>query len=444
MPPTGGQLRLPFLATIGSMGSSGGKLDVGAVVDRYEVVRLIGAGAMGEVYLAMHGFTKKAVALKVLRAGGARGAEQMRNEAVALCRVRHDHLVEVYDAGVAGVAVAGESVPLIWMAMELLEGESLRERIHREGAVRPGLALSWAAAVAEGLEVAHRESIVHRDLKPENVFLTKAGEVRVLDFGTVGMKGQIDAAAQGTVAYMAPEQLERAPVDARADIYALGLLLYEMLAGRHAFSGPDGGLGTTEQLVAMQLAAAPEPLTSFVGEEVWAVVARAVDKDPAGRFGTIAEMAAALRSVAQRYGHSGALRLSGSITGSGFTPTPTTRTPAPLEATPLPAASPPTSGVTGGTLAGLALVATAVGALAVVALRGPGVPELVEPRAPSAMSAPVEEPLEAPDTHEEVEKAVEDTAETAGPVEPEPSATRVPTVRLVVPKPSCKEIFGCP
>lgn len=446
----GGQPTGPKLASIGSiMGTSGGQLDVGAAVDRYEIVRLIGSGAMGEVYLAVHGFTKKAVALKVLRAGQAQGAEQMRTEAMALCRVHHDHLVEVYDAGLAEVAQPDGSRPsLIWMAMELLEGESLRERIHREGAVRPGLALSWAAAVAEGLEAAHAEGIVHRDLKPENVFLTKAGDVRVLDFGTVGMKGQVDAAAQGTVAYMAPEQLGREPVDARADVYALGILLYEMLAGRHPFSNPEGGLGTTEQLVAMQLTADPEPLEAFVGREVWSVVARAVDKVPDRRFGSMTEMGAALRGLARAYGgRAGALRLSGS--GSELTPPPMMQTPAPMGATPVPPHVP--AGVTGKALAGLALVATAVGALAVVALRPP--PVELEPKSPGVVVLPSDASTASGDA------AVPEGVATPSPaVDPEPSAAPeetaeptstaepvvVPTATVIRPRPKCKEIFGCP
>ncbi len=425
------------------MGTSGGQLDVGAAVDRYEVVRLIGSGAMGEVYLAMHGFTKKVVALKVLRAGQSQGAEQMRAEAMALCRVHHDHLVEVYDAGMADVALPDGSRPsLIWMAMELLEGESLRERVHREGAVRPGLALGWASAVAEGLEAAHAEGIVHRDLKPENVFLTKTGEVRVLDFGTVGMKGQVDATAQGTVAYMAPEQLGREPVDVRADVYALGILLYEMLAGRHPFSNPEGGLGTTEQLVAMQLTADPEPLETFVGQEVWSVIARAVDKDPGRRFASMAEMGAALRALAQAYGgRAGALRLSGH-SGSELTPPPMMQTPAPLGTTPLP---PNATGMTAKALAALALVATALGALTVVALRPPAE---VAPKGPGVVVFPADASTASGDDAipEDVTPEVEPEPPTVKTAEPLPTAGPVvePTGK-VWPKPKkCKEIFGCP
>ncbi len=249
------------------------------------------------MYEALHTFTQKPVALKVLKLAHTTKThlvEKMRAEAMVLCRVKHANLVEVYDAGI----VPHGGGQMIWMAMELLEGESLRERLSREGAVRPRLAFGWASQAATGLQVVHDAQVVHRDLKPENIFITKRGEIRVLDFGTAkfGFDHEKTAVSDrmGTLPYMSPEHISNTNVDHRTDIYALGIILYEMLAGMHPFADPQTRqLPPLDQLIGMHLAGEPAALPMF-GPEAWQLVQRAMSKEPSARFATMAEMARAL------------------------------------------------------------------------------------------------------------------------------------------------------
>jgi eukaryotic-like serine/threonine-protein kinase len=394
-----------------------GQLPSGSKCDRYEIVRLIGAGGMGEVYMALHEFTKKPVALKVLKvthAAKEQHVEKMRAEAMLLCRIKHKNLVEVYDAGIADVTIEGSPVPLIWMAMELLEGESFRERLHREGAIRPGLALEWTAQVADGVHAAHMAGVVHRDLKPENIFMTKKGEVRVLDFGTAkfqgfGHKKTMNTDRVGTVPYMSPEHLAGDDLDGRSDIYALGLILYEMLAGRHPFSNEQGAFPPMDQLIGMQLGGDPDSLAPYVGDDVWRVVERAVHKEVAARYPSMEAMGQACRAAAAPFGErTGALRLSGTAHRLGMSGLGASGvTPAPL-ATSTPGMPAPTTGVSGGALAVMALVAMGLGGAAVFAV-GAG-----EEVGAAVTTQPDAEPTSAPADADDAPVASKDPSEDAG------------------------------
>jgi serine/threonine protein kinase len=395
-----------------------GLLSPGSKCDRYDIVRLIGAGGMGEVYQAMHEFTKKPVALKVLKVSKEHHVEKMRTEAMVLCRIKHPNLVEVYDAGIADVQTARGPQSLIWMAMELLEGESLRERLVREGAVRPAMALEWIAQAAEGVQTAHDAKVIHRDLKPENVFLTKRGDVRVLDFGTAKFEGYGNMQTRagdsvGTIPYMSPEHIGGEELDGRSDVYALGFILYEMLAGRHPFSNAQGGFPPLETLLPMVIAGDPESLAHHVGAQVWEVVRRCLEKDKRARFGSMKEVAQAARHAAAAYGTDAsgvALRLSGNTdpatpflqSGYALTPPPVV-TPG---ATPVP--PPSRRGVSGWAIATMALVAALAGAAMVVATipKSVGRPETLAsggptiggPAPPASSSAVQSRPEPAPST----------------------------------------------
>jgi serine/threonine-protein kinase len=434
-----------------------GQLSPGTKVDRYEVVRLIGAGGMGEVYMALHEFTKKTVALKVLKithAAKEHHVEKMRAEAMVLCRIRHNNLVEVYDAGIADVETNSGPHPLIWMAMELLEGESLRERLLREGALRPALALEWVAQCADGVQAAHDAGVIHRDLKPENIFITKKGDIRVLDFGTAKFEGfghrkTTTNERVGTVPYMSPEHLGDEPLDGRTDVYALGLILYEMLAGRHPFSDERGAFPPMNALIGMQLGAEPESLAHHVGEQVWQLLIRAFAKERNQRFATMTELAQACRTAAAAYGESGALRLSGSNAnlavpvGVGTGPHPTLgssqQTPAPLARSGEHAAP---QGVTAGALAGMAAFAAVLGAALVFLLSGPSDAEAEAsaadtgtPAATGASSAPAETTAAA--TSEPTASAGPSTEATSEPTsEPSVDATTQPTTTPTAPPPT--------
>jgi predicted ATPase len=206
--------------------------------DKYRVERLIGRGGMGAVYRATNEALKRAVALKVLASGAEDPAlvERFHHEAVAASRVRHRAIVEVYDAG------THDGTP--WIAMELLEGEALAAWLKR-GRPAAGAVVEVLLEVLAGLAAAHDAGIVHRDLKPDNVFLSFAGgrvQPKILDFGIAKLAGQRltqSGVVLGTAAYLAPEQARGdADVDARADLWALGVMAFEALAGEPPWSGP--------------------------------------------------------------------------------------------------------------------------------------------------------------------------------------------------------------
>ena len=434
-----------------------GQLSPGTKVDRYEIVRLIGSGGMGEVYMALHEFTKKTVALKVLKithAAKEHHVEKMRAEAMVLCRIRHQNLIEVYDAGIADVETNAGMHPLIWMAMELLEGESLRERLLREGAVRPALALEWTAQCADGLQAAHDAGIIHRDLKPENIFITKRGDIRVLDFGTAKFEGFGHGRTKtservGTVPYMSPEHLGDEALDGRTDVYALGFILYEMLAGRHPFSDERGAFPPMSALIGMQLGGEPESIAHHVGAQTWSLLTCAFAKDRNERYGTMTQLAGACREVAAAYGESGALRLSGSAanlsvpsavqTGAQRALSASQQTPAPLTSSGMHERP---QGVTGGALAGMAAVAAVLGAVLVFLLATPGTEQ--DETTPSgasdvAASETAEEPLpeETAEPEETADPVVEPTATASASAAPKPTAAPVakPVPKPVAPKP---------
>lgn len=208
------------------------------IVDgRYRVMRHIADGGMGSVYAAVDLRLDRDVALKVMREDLARDpsfVERFRKEARSAARLSDPHVVAVHDQG--------EDDGLVFLAMELVEGPTLRARMREAGALSPREALTTIADVLAALAVAHRAGIVHRDVKPENVLVSFGGVVKVADFGLARAVTSTTATAlsgtvMGTVAYLAPEQVERGIADARSDVYAAGLMLHEMLTGRPAIEG---------------------------------------------------------------------------------------------------------------------------------------------------------------------------------------------------------------
>jgi serine/threonine-protein kinase len=244
---------------------------------------------MSEVYEAIQIGTGRPIALKLLggsRSEDARFVERLRREGYALGRIRHPNVVVVYDAGVAD----GQA----WIAMDLLEGQSLRDLLLDQRRVPLPQALAYAGAIFDGLEAAHRLGIIHRDMKPENVFLTLDGGLKIVDFGNAkllnsDLRSTDPHRVFGTAAYMSPEQLGfRRAVGPRSDLYAVGLMLYEMIAGRHPFSDGPGpyDLPPSIELCRMQIEEDPEPLAKVeprVPAFVADLVTRLIAKDPSRR-----------------------------------------------------------------------------------------------------------------------------------------------------------------
>ena len=284
----------------------------GSVMKQYEIVRELGRGGMGRVFLARDTRLARRCAIKlVLEYSGAR-AVRFLAEARATARCEHENIVTVYEADEIG------GYP--YMVLEYLEGRTLRawmtERAGREP-VPPRLAVELVVPVVRALACAHALGIVHRDLKPENIFLTDAGQVKVLDFGVAKQIGATEAteateaggpdasagasargALIGTPPYMAPEQWLGAEIDPRADLWALGIILYEMVTGTHPFTP-----ATMQQLLEVQALDRPMPSVYERRPDVGSlgeVIDRCLQKRRDERFGSAAELLAALEAQRRR------------------------------------------------------------------------------------------------------------------------------------------------
>lgn len=245
---------------------------------RYEILGLLGRGGTAEVFEATDRLLGRRVAVKVLREGmtpDPQAVTRFHREARAAASLNHPNIVTVHDVGVDGAR------PFI--VMELIHGEPLSELLEREGQLAFGRAAAIAHAIAEGLACAHDAGIVHRDLKPRNVMLTAQGQVKVLDFGIAQAldRTPVDEPL-GTAEYLSPEQATGARLDGRSDVYSLGVVMYEMLAGRPPFIG-DRALDVVHQHVR----GAPPPLSGLrpdVPLALQAIVERCLRKKPASRY----------------------------------------------------------------------------------------------------------------------------------------------------------------
>lgn len=266
--------------------------------DRYRILAHLADGGMASVYVAMDARLERRVALKIMRPGLALDevfVDRFRREARSAARLSHPNVVAVFDQGEDGDEV--------FLVMELVAGKTLREVIHEEAPLTAREALAIAEPVLEALRAAHDADIVHRDVKPENVLIRVDGEVKVADFGLARAASTQTSTSQtgvviGTASYLSPEQVERGVSDARSDIYAAGLLLFEMLTGHKAVTGE-----TPIQIAYRHVHGtipAPSSLVRSVPEELDDLVARATATEPEDRFATAAAFLAALRGVRAR------------------------------------------------------------------------------------------------------------------------------------------------
>jgi serine/threonine protein kinase len=273
----------------------------GDAVDRYRIVRLIGMGGMARVYEATHEWTDRTVAIKIMHARYSRRPdviERFRKEAIALSSINHPNVVAVDNGGLTEDG-------LVFIAMELLEGQTLREILRARRRLPVIEVLSLLVQVAEGVAAAHDRKVIHRDLKPENIFCTRAGGVKVLDLGLAKLIGydvkETDpspAAIMGTAAYMSPERLEAKPAGPGSDIYALGVIAYECLAGYHPLA-PQGDWPSPAEIAHRALAYLPPSLTN-VPPDLAGVVENAMHKSVARRFQSMRELERVLRELRDR------------------------------------------------------------------------------------------------------------------------------------------------
>jgi serine/threonine-protein kinase len=264
-------------------------------IGRYKIVGELGRGAMGIVYKAEDPALNRTVALKTIilsddAPGRAEYQQRFFVEAKAAGRLTHPHIVTIYDFG--------EEEDIAYLAMELLDGTELRDRM-QAGGVPLVEAVDIAQQVAEGLGFAHEHGVVHRDIKPANIMLMARGQVKIMDFGIARMRTSdfktSTGVVLGTPKYMSPEQVAGSPLDHRSDIFSLGIVLWEMLTRTTLFSGDD------QAQIMHKIANAEHVLPSRLNRDVPSmldfVVTRALKKDPAVRYQDAFELAADLRTA---------------------------------------------------------------------------------------------------------------------------------------------------
>jgi len=281
---------------------------------RYKIFDLLGAGGMCEVWRAFDeeapSYEEQWVAVKVLRSKlgfDSDSKKRLEKEARTLLDIQHDNLVRVFHADV------DDERNLFFYVMELLQGETLDAKIKRTGGLDLEEALRVVAEIADAAHLLHQLGIIHRDLKPENVYLTEDGRARVLDLGVAKFDPERfpDRATVptgpntilGTCPYMSPEQCFGSPLDARSDVYAIGLIAYACIAGFHAAQGSQGGWMPQDykQWAGWHINNQPKPLPrvmTWLHEKVWKVISKALAKEPADRQRSAAELSAELRGLA--------------------------------------------------------------------------------------------------------------------------------------------------
>jgi serine/threonine-protein kinase len=270
--------------------SSDGRFAAGVLVTgRYRIIGLLGKGGMGEVYRANDLTLDQPVALKFLPEAMARDAGMLarfHNEVRIARQVSHPNVCRVYDLG----EVNGQP----YLSMEYIDGEDLGSLLRRIGRLPADRAIEFARRICAGLAAAHDKGVLHRDLKPSNIMIDSQGRVFITDFGLAAVTGELREAQarEGTPAYMSPEQLAGTEVTARSDIYSLGLVLYEMFAGKRPFEA-----GTLAEMIRLQQQSTPASLTSVakdVDPAVERVIQRCLAADPRQRPATALAVAAAL------------------------------------------------------------------------------------------------------------------------------------------------------
>ncbi len=293
---------------------------------RYYIKELLGRGGMAAVYRATDTVLLRDVALKILYpqyGDDATLVERFQREAVTAAALEHPHIVPVYDVG--------EHNGMAYIAMKLLDGETLHDRLQRVGTLEPAALFAMLAPVATALDYAHRRGVIHRDIKPGNIFLSQTPDGEQVILTDFGIAKQLDTpgltttgALIGTPDYMAPEQISGGVVDARSDVYALGMLVYRALTGRRAFAGStqDVLLGHLYQRPPLPSAVAPGLTSAFDGP-----VMQAIAQSPGERFASAGVFVQALRQAAQN-----AARLSAAQAATHI---------APVVATGYPVAAPP-------------------------------------------------------------------------------------------------------
>jgi serine/threonine protein kinase len=265
-----------------------------ALQDRFQVLRELGRGGMGIVFQAYDKQLNEQVAIKVLSpllSKNSEALERLKREVSSARKVTHQNIIRIHDIS--------ESNGLHFVSMEYFAGTTLKEIIKRDGACSLVKGAQIALQICAGVESAHKQAIVHRDLKSQNIIVNDVGELKIIDFGLASsahMEGMTATGLiLGTPEYMSPEQVAGKRADERADIYSLGIILYEMFTGKLPFTGESAiGVGFK------QLRDAPEPpreVKSQIPSELERIILKALQKDPADRYASVNELRIDLETV---------------------------------------------------------------------------------------------------------------------------------------------------
>ncbi len=270
---------------------------------RYEIVKELGRGAMGIVYLGKDPKINRTVAIKTMMFDGdvdeatlKENKERFFREAESAGGLSHPNIVRIFDAG--------EDQDMAYIAMELMEGEDLKNYTSKDKLLPVPKVLEYVSKVADALDFAHQQGVFHRDIKPANIMLLKDGTIRVADFGIARIQGSSKTATGtvlGTPSYMSPEQVSGKKIDGRSDIFSLGVSLYELLTGEKPFKGGDA-IGTLLFQIANDPHPSPKTVRADLPDEIVEIINRALTKDPDQRYQRGAEMAIDLRSCLKKLG----------------------------------------------------------------------------------------------------------------------------------------------
>ena len=325
----------------------GGSLQSGNSISHYRIISPLGAGGMGEVYMAQDEKLERAVALKILPPELVRNEERLRRfvqEAKSASSLSHPNIVTIYEIGQGEIRSEREdgdsagkdpgadagSPPIHFIAMELITGETLKHKIHEEKTDLKTL-LRYLAQAAEGLAKAHSAGIIHRDLKPENIMITKDGYAKVLDFGLAKLTERKEEGSEvtsaptreqtrdgvvlGTIGYMSPEQVQGKSADNRSDVFSFGCLLYEVATRRKPF--PANTDVEVMHRILRDMPEAVEEINARAPAVLRRLIRRCLSKNPDRRFQSMKDLAIEVSEIVEEYDELSASADSGATAGSG-------------------------------------------------------------------------------------------------------------------------------
>jgi len=267
---------------------------VSALEGRYQVLKELGRGGMGIVFQAYDKHLQEQVAIKILSpllSNDPDALERLKREVSAARRITHPNVIRIHDIA--------EANGLQYVSMEFFGGTNLKDHLKQVGHLSVREAFNIASQICDGLQAAHAQGVIHRDLKSQNVILNAANQIKIIDFGlayTQQMQGlTATGLIMGTPEYMAPEQVSGKKVDERADIYSLGIILYELFTGRVPFTGPSAISVGFQQI--KDPPAAPSSINPQIGGSLEGVILKALQKDPVMRYRDVAELKADLEAA---------------------------------------------------------------------------------------------------------------------------------------------------